>query len=381
MYFDNAATTPVLAEILEEAEAYLLGFANPSSKYNIGQSVKDKINQVRADVALLIGASNPENIIFTSGATESNNTAIKGFYEKWSELNHHYITTSVEHPSVLKTIENLATRGKIKATYLPPATVCDLEELNFQIAKKKATFLSVMMVNNETGQKFPIQEIGEMAAQHNCFFHVDATQGISKVKVNVEDLNIDALTFSGHKIFAPKGAGVLYLKDTLSIEPLLHGGGQERGLRCGTENVFAILAMGVAVRYILKYEDKINQHYKACKDYFISMLNQYNIPFHLNEKDAVNSILSIRFPFIKGDALMEFLDFKHNIMISTGSACGSNKKSNDNKTVLGAMGFSESEIRKTVRISFGVHTKMKDIKLLVLGIKNVFSLYGQYEYS
>lgn len=376
MYFDYAATTPILKEALNDVKELADSFANPSSRYQQGFLVKEKIDAVRQNIASLIGASNMENIFFTSGATESNNTVIKGFFNKNWQKRHHYITSSIEHPSVLAPIRYLEKQDKITASYLKPSELANFEGLEQTIYKNRATFLSVMGVNNETGGIFPLRDIAQVAHKQNCFFHSDCTQAISKIDIDVEELNIDAITFSGHKIFSPKGIGILYLKNPSLVEPLLHGGGQEKGIRCGTENVFAILALGQAVEYLLSHRENIKSHYQKCKRYLFALLYKNQIPFHINEANSIDSIASIRFPFIKGDTLADLLDLKYQTMVSIGSACSSNKKEEKEKSILEDIGLNKSQIRQTVRISFGVDTMIEDIEVLVSNIRNIYETYG-----
>lgn len=374
MYFDYAATTPVLNEIKNNAHELLTRFENPSSLHVNSKVIKDEIEQTRNIVAKLINAK-PHQIFFTSGATESNNTVIKGFYNKNREVKHHYFTSLIEHPSILEPIDYLNSNSNFSFEYIKTEHLLSPNLLKQHIANSSPSFASFMLANNETGTLFPIKEIGELLKENNTYFHVDATQAIGKIRVDVEELNIDALSFSGHKIFAPKGIGVLYLKDTDSIEPLIHGGGQEKGFRCGTENVFAILSLKIALEYFDKNLTAIEAHYNKCRLYFLSKLNEYNIDYTLNEDKGLPNIISIRFS-IKGDALADVLNFKYNTMISVGSACSSNKNEKKLSHVLKNIGLQDHDVQKTTRISFGPNTTLENINELVKNINNVLTVFA-----
>ncbi len=373
MYFDYAATTPVLSEIKEQAIELLNKYENPSSVHLKSKGVKSEIELTREKVAKLLN-TNPKHIFFTSGATESNNTVIKGFYYKNKEVKHHYFTSSIEHPSVLEPIAYLNEHSDFSYSHIPLQNILDTNALERTVVEEKPTFCSFMMANNETGTIFPITEIASILHQNNSYFHIDATQAIGKIDVDVTKLNVDALSFSGHKIFAPKGIGILYLKDPDSIMPLFHGGGQEKGVRCGTENVFAILSLRIAIDYFLENFDKIEAHYNLCRTYFLSLLKQKNISFALNESEGLANILSIRFG-MKGDAMADILNFKYGSMISVGSACSENKDVKKLSHVLKNMGLEDHEIQKTTRISFGIETTLEDIGKLVNNIEDVLSIY------
>lgn len=373
MYFDYAATTPVLSEIKEQAIELLNKYENPSSVHLKSQGIKNEIEETRSKVAKMLNTT-PEHIFFTSGATESNNTVIKGFYYKNMGVKHTYFTSYIEHPSVLEPIQYLSSFDDVDYHQVSLKDILNLEVFETLTNKHKPSFCSFMLANNETGTIFPIEEAARILHENNTYFHVDATQAIGKITVDVKALGVDALSFSGHKIFAPKGIGVVYLKDPKSIIPLFHGGGQEKGIRCGTENVFAILSLKIAIDYFLENFVNISKHYVLCRTHFLSLLNQKGIPYHLNEAEGLKNIVSIRFP-MKGDAMADILNFKYGSMISVGSACSENKSEKKLSHVLKNMGLEDHEIQRTTRISFGVNTKLKDIEQLVNNIENVLSVY------
>ena len=289
-------------------------------------------------------------------------------------MKHTYFTSYIEHPSVLEPIQYLSSFDNVTSLKIPLKEIMDVAAFNTHVAKHKPTFCSLMLANNETGTILPIQEIANISQSNNIYFHVDATQAIGKIAVDVNELGVDALSFSGHKIFAPKGIGVIYLKNPESITPLFHGGGQEKGVRCGTENVFAILSLKIAINYFLENFQDIDKHYVLCRNHFLSLLNQKGIPYTLNEKNGLTNILSIRFS-MKGDAMADILNFKYGSMISVGSACSENKTEKKLSHVLKNMGLEDHEIQKTTRISFGINTKLKDIEQLVNNIEDVLSVF------
>jgi len=373
MYFDYAATTPVLKEIKDNAYQLLTKYENPSSLHIKSKEIKDEIELARDKIAAFLKTTS-DHIFFTSGATESNNTAIKGFYFNNKEIKQHYFTSLIEHPSVIEPIEYLNCFSNFSSSYIPLEIILNPYELEKEVLFKSPTFASFMMANNETGTIFPIKEIASVLTKHGTYLHVDATQAIGKINIDVQELDVDALSFSGHKIFAPKGIGVLYLKDPSSVAPLIHGGGQEKGLRCGTENVFNILALKIAINYFTTHFTEIQTHYKKCRSRFLAKLNTTGIEYILNETNGLVNILSIRFP-MKGDALADILNFKYNTMISVGSACSSNKNEKKLSHALKNSGLMDHEIQKTTRISFGLETSLTDIDNLVKNINNVLAVY------
>lgn len=373
MYFDYAATTPVLKEIKDKACQLLTKYENPSSLHIKSKEIKGEIELARDKVAAFLNTT-PDHIFFTSGATESNNTVIKGFYFNNKEVKQHYFTSLIEHPSVIEPIEYLNGFDNFTSSYVSLQIILNPYELEKEVLFKSPTFASFMMANNETGTIFPIKKIASILTKHGVYLHVDATQAIGKINIDVQDLDVDSLSFSGHKIFAPKGIGVLYLKDPSSVTPLIHGGGQEKGLRCGTENVFNILALKIAINYFNTHFTEIQSHYKKCRSRFLDKLNAAAIEYILNETDGLVNIISIRFS-MKGDALADILNFKYGTMISVGSACSSNKNEKKLSHVLKNYGLMDHEIQKTTRISFGPETSLADIDELVKNINNVLSVY------
>lgn len=371
LYFDNAATTPLLEELSLLNEMFISKYHNPSSKYASGKEIKKEIDKVRNEIALFINTS-PENIFFTSGATESNNTVIKGFYESYDSKKYHLITSAMEHPSILEPIKFLENKNRIEASYLEGYIT---KNSFYNAIKPHTQFCSIMCVNNETGILNPIQEIGKIVKEKDIYFHSDMTQAIGKIDVDVKELNLDAASFSGHKINGPKGIGFLYLKDSKQITPLLHGGGQEFNFRCGTENVLGILHLGLAIEKYRSDNKRIKEHYALCKRTFLNLLDATGIVYKLHFEENLDAILSISFKGIKNDLLMSVLDYKYNTMISIGSACNSNKEDKNLSHVLLGMGVGEEEIRQTVRISFGIKTELEDIYKFVNQLVEIFNIF------
>lgn len=322
-YLDAASTTPVDKRVLDAMYPFFSEvFGNASSSHVYGLQAKKAIEISRRQVANLINADDKE-IIFTSGATESINLALKGFVESNSEKGNHIITVKTEHKAVLSTCEYLETKG-LEVTYLDVDSngIISLDDLKNAI--KETTFLiAIMHVNNEIGVIQPIAEIGKIAKEHNICFFCDATQAVGKVKVNVLDDNIDMLCFSGHKLNGPKGIGVLYKKSNIELTPLLHGGSQENGLRAGTYNTPLIVGLGKACEIISEELDihisslleKRNEVEKYYEDNNIGIIN-------FKEVERAPHILSITLNDMKAEdyLILKSKDFS----ASTGSACNSN---------------------------------------------------------
>jgi len=321
-YFDSASSTKVDERVLKAMLPYFTEhYGNASSNHLMGNKAKDGIKISRQEVSKLINA-NPSEIIFTSGATESINLAIKGYAQENKNKGNHIITLKTEHKAVLATCEYLETIG-FDITYLDVDQfgLVDLEELEKTI-KKETTLISIMYINNEIGIIQPIKKIGEISKKHNIAFFCDATQAIGKVLVNVEEDNIDMLCFSGHKINAPKGIGVLYKRKEIQITPQIHGGGQENGLRGGTYNTPLIVGLGKACQIIIEeFDDTILNllsERKKLEDYF-----EFNKIGTVNFKnsDRAPHIISVS---LKDYSAEEYLMLKSKeIIASTGSACNS----------------------------------------------------------
>ncbi len=357
IYFDNAATTKPYDEVIEEMSYSMKNyFGNPSSPHKLGMMAEKKLNYSREVIGRAINASK-EEIIFTSGGSESNNFFLRGFIRPEG----HLITTEIEHSSVLKTCKILESQG-IRVTYLKVNNrgLIDLEELKNALTKD--TFLvSIIHVNNEIGSIQPIEEIGKIIKYHGrAKFHVDATQGFGKVSIDVKKCNVDLLSASGHKIHGPRGIGIAYMKRGLTPIPLIAGGGQELGLRAGTENLPAALALGKATEIITS---QLKENYKKVseiKEYFINKINhieKLSINSPLSE-DISPYILNLSFKGTRGEVFLHLLEEK-DIYVSTASACSSKDKKYSH--VLKAIGLSEDYIEGTLRFSFNEFSTKEEV--------------------
>lgn len=358
---DNAATTQIDPEVVEEMVPYFkYKYGNASSLHSFGREAYEGIEKARKQVAELIGASQNE-IIFTSGGTESDNMAIKGIAYKYRERGKHIITSQIEHPAVLETCNFLESMG-FKVTYLPVDKygLIDIESLTKYITKD-TILITIMHANNEIGTIEPVREIGEIAHEMGAIFHTDAVQTVGKIPIDVEKLNIDLLTLSGHKIYGPKGVGALYKKDGVQIQPLIHGGGHERGLRSGTENVPGIVGLGKAAELSKNRLTDDSAKLTVLRDKFINrVLSEIEESFlngHPTKRLPNNA--HFRFSGIEGESLILSLDDK-GIAASTGSACSSKKLTPSH--VLMAIGLNEIQAHGSLRISLGRNNTEEDVE-------------------
>jgi cysteine desulfurase len=364
-YFDNASTTKIDSRVLEAMSPYLNDFfGNASSNHEFGKKNKNSIEKARAQVAELIN-SHDDEIIFTSGSTESINLALKGYVESNFDKGNHIITVKTEHKAVLSTCEYLETKG-FEVTYLnvDQRGLISIDDLNKAI--RTDTFLiCIMSVNNETGVIQPISEIGSIAKENNIRFFCDATQAVGKIIVDVEKDNIDMLCFSGHKLNGPKGVGVLYKRRGIELTPLLHGGGQENGLRSGTYNTPFIVGLGKACE-IADNELKANALIlELISKYLIQELEKITGSIIIGEtKSRVPNIIDVLIPGLNSEI---FISKTSNFALSNGSACTS--QIIESSHVLKAMGFSDQECNQSIRISIDKSTTENQINELVKIIK------------
>ena len=368
IYLDYNATTPIDKEVAEAMLPYIYGnYGNPSSSHELGIATKKAVEIARAQVAELINCS-PEEIIFTSCGSESNNMVIKGVAHTLKIKGNHIITSQVEHPAVLNPCNYLEKLG-YEISYLPVdqdgiVNVSKLESL----ITDKTILVTIMHSNNETGTLQPIEEISEICQRHQVLLHTDASQSLGKIPVDVKALGVDFLTIAGHKLYAPKGIGALYMKKGITIESLIHGAGHENDRRAGTENIIFDVALGKACE-IAKNKLKSNQ-VKLLTDYFYDQLKEkFGEKIHLNghlERRLPNT-LNISFIGLNGHEVLNRLD---NVAASTGSACHSGNTSIS--PVLKAMGVSEEVGRGAVRFSLGRYTTKDEIDAV---IEQIMELY------
>lgn len=364
IYLDFNATTPIDKEVADEMISVIQHhYGNPSSSYEIGRYSKKSIEKARKQVASLINAQ-PEEIIFTSCATESNNIAIQGIAFANQAKGKHIITSAIEHPAVIEVCEYLESIG-FEITYLPVNALGRLNPQDIETAIRPDTILiTIMHANNEVGTIQPISKIALIAKQKNILFHTDAAQSVGKIETDVEKLGVDLLTIAGHKLYAPKGIGALYIKQGTKIQKIMYGASQEKGIRPGTENLVHIVALGKACEVAKR---DFNKNYaamlKAKNNLLAGLQNQ------LSEKIIVNgdpvhclpNTLSIAFDNVEAHTLASIIS--NDIYISTGSACHAN--SVEISSVLKAMNLDTRTAAGTVRISTGKHTSSEEIETAV----------------
>jgi cysteine desulfurase len=322
----------------------------------------------RKMVASLIGA-NPDEIIFTSGGTESDNIAIKGTAYRLKDKGNHIITSNIEHPAVDETCKYLEKKG-FNVTYLSAGEDGIVSVSDLQDAITDETILiTIMHANNEIGTIQPINEIGEIAREHKIIFHTDAVQSVGKIPVDVNQLNVDMLSLSAHKLYGPKGIGALYVKRGVRLEPILHGGGHEKGIRPGTENVAGIVGLGKACQIAKENLEETEQYVTSIRDEIIEKVLSEVEQSYLNghsTKRLPNNI-NFRFKSIEGESLVLHLDAK-GIASSTGSACSSKKL--EPSHVLLALGLEEVDAHGSLRLTLGKENKKEEIDYIVKSIKD-----------
>lgn len=370
-YFDYNATTPLDPQVMNVIKEHLDLFANPSSPHLFGNEARKKVKRSREQIAHLIGAL-PDNIIFTSGGTESNNIVIKGWLQNFTSQPLHIITSVIEHPSVLEVYRYFERLGAdVSYISVDSNGFINLNQLINEI-REETRLISIMFANNEIGTIQPIEEIATIAKEKNIFFHTDATQAVGRIPINVVDLNVDALSFSGHKLYGPKGIGVLYLKNPEMMKPLLHGGGQEKGIRSGTENILSIVGLAKACEIADQEIYEQREHCRHLKELLIDLMRKEIPDCSINGlKDHLRTLpntINVCLSDVRGEAVATMLSEVYGIALSTGSACSTGKKNLSH--VLKAIGLSEEQIRSSIRISFGKFTEESDIQHFVQCLKN-----------
>ena len=360
IYLDYNATTPIAKEVANAMRPYLDNyFGNPSSAHSFGVKAKMAIEKARSQVAGLIGCKSSE-IIFTSGGTESNNYAIKGIALANRARGNHIITSAIEHPAVLEVCKYLQKNGfEISVIPVDKWGVIKIDALKAAI-RSNTILISVMHANNEVGTIQPISEIAEIAKEHNIFMHTDAAQSLGKTDVNVQKMNVDLLSIAGHKLYAPKGVGALYIRNGVTLEKLIHGADHEQNLRAGTENVLEIVGLGEAAELANFNLNENIKHYTETRNYLQKLLTDAFPDAKINGslENRLPNTLSISFKKIEANRLIHSLQ---NVAASAGAACHAENISIS--TVLKAMELPIDFAMGTIRLSTGRETTLKDIEI------------------
>lgn len=370
IYLDNAATTKIDEEVLEIIKPYLMEeYANPSSTYRFAGKTHGKVEDARRSIAEFLGAKSNE-VFFTSGGSESDNWAIKGVADAISNKGKHIITTKIEHHAVLHTCEYLEKRG-FEVTYLDVDEYGLVDPEAFEGAIRPDTILaSIMFANNEIGTIEPIAELGKIAHEHGVIFHTDAVQAFGHIRINVDEMNIDLLSASAHKVNGPKGVGLLYIRNGVKVTNLIHGGAQERGRRAGTTNSAGIIGFGKAVELADKRLEETREYELALRDKLISRVTS-EIPFvkfNGHPEKRLSNNTNFCFRFIEGESLLILLDQK-GICASSGSACTSGAL--DPSHVLLAIGLPHEIAHGSIRFTLSRETKEEEIDYTVDALKQI----------
>lgn len=370
VYLDHAATTKIDDAVLREMLPYLqYNYGNASALYSLGRNSREAVENARKQVANVIGAS-PNEIYFTSCGSESDNLAIKGIAKAYRKFGKHIITSSIEHPAVLETCRTLESEG-FEISYLPVKEngIVDIEELRKAI-RRDTILISIMTANNEVGTIQPIEEIGRVARANNIVFHTDSVQAIGSVEINVRKMNIDALSMSGHKFYAPKGVGVLYVRNGIKFLRQQDGGHQEREKRSGTENVAGIVGIGKAIEIAEKnrlvYVDKL----KLLRDSYVKSVisNFSNVFVNGDMEKRLAGNMNISFIGHKGAYLVEELD-RRGICTSSGSACSAGLPMPSN--VLMNMTHNVKIAESSLRVTFGRENTLDEVQYLIYSLNDI----------
>ncbi len=373
IYLDYNSTTPLRPEVRDAMMPFLIeAFGNGSSIHAYGREARNAIDTAREQVAELIGAKSPSEIVFTGSGTEADNHAIKGLTElqKSRGEGNHIITSSVEHHAVLHTCQYLEQRG-FEVTYLPVDRFGRIQIEQLRSAIRKTTILiSIMHVNNENGTIQPLEEICQVAQEHEILVHTDAVQSIGKLDINVQELGVNLLSLSGHKVYAPKGIGVLYIRRGTRLANLVHGGSHERNRRAGSENVPAIVGLGVASELAKQERDAYAEHLDKLTRRLREGLDAHVDRLHYNghPEYCAPGTLNVSFESVEGESLILRLDME-GICVSTGSACTSG--SMEPSHVLAALGLPPRLAQGTVRFSLGRNTTEEEIDAVIAKLPKV----------
>lgn len=361
VYLDNNATTRMREEVLEAMLPYYKDiYGNASSVHEFGRAARSAVDTARRKVADLLGASSAEEVVFTSGGTESDNFAIKGVAHALKSKGNHIITSSIEHHAVLNTCKFLEKEG-LKITYLKVDKygMVDPEDIRKAITDK-TIFITIMAANNEIGAIEPFEEIGKIAKEKGVYFHTDAVQAIGKIPFDVNKANADLVSMSGHKIYGPKGIGVIYIRKGTKITPQLQGGHHEMGKRAGTENVAGIVGLGRAAELAKKELADESKRLTVLRDHLYKGLSSKIADVSLNghPENRLPNTLNVGFKYLEGESIILNLDME-GVAVSTGSACTSG--SLEPSHVLTAMGVDPAETQGSIRFSLGRDNTKEDM--------------------
>lgn len=368
IYFDNSATTALNKDVFKKMEPFMFDcYGNGSSLHTYGQNAAKAIDEARRNIANLLNCK-PNEIYFTSGGTESDNWALKGFAKANQLKGKHIISTVVEHPAILETCDFLRREG-FEITLLPvdKEGFISLDDLKKAI-RKDTILISIMYANNEIGSIMPIKEIGEIARKNKIAFHTDAVQAAGSFNIDVQKENIDMLSMSGHKFYGPKGIGILYKRNGIKIQSFMSGGEQERGLRAGTLNTPGIVGISEALKLSYENMKKNNDYIKHLRDYFVDrVLNEIpevilNGPKKENFDKRLPNNANFSFRYVEGEAILLKLDLE-GICVSSGSACSSS--SLEPSHVLVSTGMPLELAHGSIRLSFGLHNTIEEVNIAV----------------
>jgi cysteine desulfurase len=369
IYLDNAATTRAYPEVTAAVvDALENNYANPSSLHSFGFKSEKIIKKSRKITAEYLGVS-PEELIFTSGGTESNNLAIRGITQAYKNRGRHLITSPIEHSSVAELFKALEKEGwQVDRVRVDQEGHVDLEHLKSLISEE-TILVSIMQVNNELGTIQPLEKIAEIIKEENplSFFHVDGVQAFGKVYSNLNEWTVDLYSISGHKVHGPKGIGALYIKKGINLKPLIYGGGQERNLRSGTENVPAIAGLAEAVKKLpdLTAEELFDQKLIELRNYLLKSLTKIEEIEINSPASGAPHIINFSVPGVKGETMLHALE-SQGIYISTGSACSSKKKGS---RIINACGLSEARSESALRVSLDKKIKETDLDYFIKTLK------------
>lgn len=365
IYLDYASSMPVDPRVVEFAKPYLMeSFGNPSSLHSVGLQAKKALEEAREKVAALINAEKPESIIFTSGATEANNLAIKGTALRNAGKGKKVLASVIEHISVLNPMKELQKGGfQFDLVPVDSTGIVDLEKLS-DLLTPDTVVTSVMLANNEIGTIEPIREVAQVVHEKGLYLHCDATAAAGRIPVDVQAEGIDLLTLSSNNLAGPLGAGVLYVRSGVRLQPILPGGGQERGLRSGTENLFAIGGMGEAARIAQAEMGEESRRLKEMRDKLIEGvlgIEESYLTGHPTQRLPHQA--SFRFSRIEGESILLNMDMRHKIQVATGSACSS--KTLEPSHVLLAIGLKHEEAHGSMVLSLGRANRLEEVPVIV----------------